>query len=264
MITSLTNNKIRHVIQLRTRTKLRKEEGLFVAEGTKMYLEAPPSLLQEIYVSESYMNKCNFRTRLEADGCEVVTDDVFKKMSDTVTPQGILCVLKSPKTTPECIMQKPNPLLLLLENIQDPGNLGTMLRTAEGAGVDGVIMSADTVDILNPKVIRSTMGSVYRVPFAYTDDICQCIRELKERKVNVYAAYLGCDTSYDTYHYEAGTAFLIGNEGNGLREQTVKEVTYGCFLPMEGKVESLNASVASAILLYEAFRQRRKGKVELL
>ena len=156
-------------------------------------------------------------------------------------------LLKSTKT----------PLFVLLENLQDPGNLGTILRTAEGAGVTGVILSRDCVDIYNPKVIRSTMGSVYRVPHFYADDFHEVIDGLKETGVTVYAAALESGEIYDTYSYVEGSAFIIGNEGNGLRPETVAKAGKSCYLPMEGRVESLNASVAASVLMYEAYRQRR-------
>ena len=146
---------------------------------------------------------------------------------------------------------------MVLENIQDPGNLGTILRTAEGAGVNGILMSRDTVDIFNPKTIRSTMGSVYRVPFLYVEDICETVRELKNKGISAYAAHLKGIGSYDEQDYTKGTAFLIGNEGNGLTDELADLADTYIRIPMYGKVESLNAAIASAVLMYEAQRQRR-------
>ena len=147
--------------------------------------------------------------------------------------------------------------MVIIEDLQDPGNLGTIFRTGEGAGVSGIIMSRGTVDIYNPKTIRSTMGSIYRVPFLYTDDLTAAAALLRERGVGVYAAHLGGSRMYDACDYKAGTAFLIGNEGNGLREETARCADCLIRIPMEGKLESLNASVAASLLLYEAYRQRR-------
>lgn len=266
MITSASNGKIKWVCTLREKAKLRKKEQKFIAEGCKMFLEAPADRLCEVYVSESFLKKegeleAACKERLKKVPYEVVSDDVYKKMSDTVTPQGILCVIAIKEAKLEDLLKGTGkPLFVLLENLQDPGNLGTILRTAEGAGVTGIIMSKDCVDIYNPKVIRSTMGSVYRVPHFYTEDLGSIIEELKEKGINVYAAALDSSEIYDTYSYIEGSAFVIGNEGNGLRSETIAKAGKCCYLPMEGSVESLNASVAASILMYEAFRQRRNAK----
>lgn len=266
MITSASNGKIKWVCTLREKAKLRKKEQKFIAEGSKMFLEAPADRLCEVYVSESFLKKDGeletaCKERLKKVPYEVVSDDVYKKMSDTVTPQGILCVIAIKEARIEDLLRATDkPLFVLLENLQDPGNLGTILRTAEGAGVTGIIMSRDCVDIYNPKVIRSTMGSVYRVPHFYTEDLCGVIDELKAEGINVYAAALDSSEIYDSYSYIEGSAFVIGNEGNGLCPETIAKAGKCCYLPMEGKVESLNASVAASVLMYEAYRQRRNVK----
>ena len=256
MITAASNSRIKRLVQLNQKSKLRRTEDVFLAEGVKMFLEAPREQLQEVYVSESFLEKCSCREHLEEVGYEVVSDSVFSKISDTCTPQGVLCVLKQFHYNIEEMLRDKAPLFLLLENIQDPGNLGTMLRTGEGAGVSVIIMSRDTVDLYNPKVIRSTMGSIYRVPFYYADDFAAAVHQVQQAGVSVYAAHLRGKNSYACQDYTKGTAFLIGNEGNGLREETAELADCYIRIPMEGKVESLNAAVASSILMYEAHRQR--------
>ena len=150
------------------------------------------------------------------------------------------------------LIEKP----IFLENIQDPGNLGTILRTAEGAGIDGIIMNKGTVDIYNPKVVRSTMGSIFRVPFMYCDDIMGKVDELKKSGVKVYAAALGGTRNYSEPDYTRPSAFAIGNEGNGLTDEMINAADERIKIPMLGKVESLNAANAAGILMYEAFRQK--------
>ena len=172
------------------------------------------------------------------------------------TPQGILCVMKQYHYELKDMMKKENPFLMILEDIQDPGNLGTIVRTAEGAGVQGIIMSKGTVDIYNPKTIRSTMGSVYRMPFFYTDDLISVIKDLQKQNVSVFAAHLQGEKYHYQQNFTKGTAFLIGNEGNGLKEATAQVADSYMKIPMEGQVESLNAAIASAVLMYEAARQR--------
>ena len=247
-------------MNLLQKSKSRKEQDVFLVEGSKMFLEANEDKVQEVYVRESFWEKEEenglVKKKLEKTGYELVSDEVFKKISDTITPQGIVAVLKQYHYQPEQFWKKDKPLLLLLEDIQDPGNLGTIIRTAEGAGVDGIIMSSNTVDIYNPKTIRSTMGSIYRMPFYYTKDLIETMDILKKQGVTVYAAHLKGEQPYHKLDYKKGTAFLIGNAGNGLKKETADRADCYMKIPMAGQVESLNAAVASVILMYEAARQR--------
>lgn len=147
MITSTGNTKMRRIVNLERKAKLRYSEGVFIVEGLKMFLEAPKGLIEEVYVSEGFMAK-NSRELFENICYEMVSDEVFQKISDTQTPQGILCVMKMPSYSMKTLLEKKHKLFLLLEDLQDPGNLGTIFRSGEGAGVDGVIMTKNTVDIL--------------------------------------------------------------------------------------------------------------------
>ena len=155
-------------------------------------------------------------------------------------------------------IEKP-PHILVLESIQDPGNLGTMLRTGEGAGISGVLMNDTTADIYHPKTIRATMGSVYRVPCVITEDLRGAVLQLKTAGITVYAAHLKGRAAYDEPDYTGGCAFLIGNEGNGLTDEMAALADAYIRIPMEGQVESLNAAIAATLLMYEASRQRRRG-----
>lgn len=261
MITATSNKRIKWLVTLSEKAKERKKEGVFLVEGIKMFEEATEDYIKEAYVSESFLSKYSedkeLMQKLQKISYEVVSDEVFRKISDTKTPQGILCVVKQYSYTLEDLLQKENPMLVLLEDIQDPGNLGTILRTAEGAGVDGIIMTRETVDIYNPKTIRATMGSVYRMPFIYVDSLKETIQALQKNKVSVYAAHLQGKNYYDAFDFRKGCAFLIGNEGNGLRKETADLADSYLKIPMEGCVESLNAAIATSLLMYEAYRQRR-------
>jgi len=261
VITSTANAKVKRLAGLGQKSKLRHGEGVFIVEGTKMFLEAPVQQIKEVYVSEGFLEK-NPLEKLKNMRYEVVSNEVFKKISDTQTPQGVLCVMKMPSYTLKDLLKtkKQAPLLLLLEDIQDPGNLGTIFRAGEGAGIDGVIMTKNTVDIFNPKVIRSTMGSIYRVPFIITQELAQEIKDLKAGGVRVYAAHLDDSADYDTCDYRTSTAFLIGNEANGLKRETADMADCYIKIPMKGQVESLNAAIASSVLMYEAVRQRRSER----
>lgn len=265
MITSLNNARIKHIGLLITKSKVRNKERCFVAEGFKMFEEAPVNLIKEVYVEEkafkkmeesfkeapsSLLGEC-FRKYMALDDNtvikELVTDEVIKKASDTETPQGILFIAKMPEYRFEDILDGN---LLILEDIQDPGNLGTMIRTAEGAGVSGVIMSKGTVDIFNPKTIRSTMGSLFRVPFVYADNLIEAVSKVKKAGTKVYAAHLRGKQNYDEIDYNGKSAVLIGNEGNGLKDETADSADIYVRIPMSGKLESLNASIAAALMMY--------------
>lgn len=228
-----------------------------------MYREAPRAQVREVYVSEQFYSRYGEELGLSAWGrqMEILSDHVFSHVSDTKTPQGILLVMKQ-RSCEICEMldldaQGRKPLLMVLDNLQDPGNLGTILRAGEAAGVTGVIMSHDCVDIYNPKVIRSTMGSVYRMPFVYVEHLPETLEVLAEAGIHSYAAHLKGKNSYDQEDYTRGTAFLIGNEGNGLRDEVADAAECYIKIPMCGEVESLNAAVASSVLMFEAARQRR-------
>ena len=187
MITSVVNARVKQVVQWQTKAKERKKDKIFLAEGLKMFEEAPEGWIREIYIEETVLDKLDrvssIYNKLEKIGYEVVTKEVFQKMSDTQTPQGILTVLQRPDYSLEKLLKVENPLFVVLEDLQDPGNLGTIVRTGEGAGVTAVLMSKNTVDIFNPKTIRATMGSIYRVPFVYVEDIEDTIRSLHNAKV---------------------------------------------------------------------------------
>lgn len=258
MITSVNNGQVKNIIQLNQKTKARREQGLFVAEGKKMFGEAPREWISKVYVSETLTADTQLMEQVEALPHEVVTDPVFRQMSDTQTPQGILTVLKKPSYTMEEILGGENPLVMILEDLQDPGNAGTIFRTGEGAGVSGVLLTKTCVDITNPKVIRSTMGSIYRMPFLYVENVVSLTQELRERNIRTFAAHLKGKNAYDQESYTGGSAFLIGNEGKGLTEEASDSADCLIRIPMCGKVESLNAAMASGILIYEAARQRRQ------
>ena len=258
MITSSANGKVKQVMNLIKKAKARNESGLFVAEGLRIFKEIPRDQIDSIFVSESFLKEEERKHLIDGMKYEVLTDEVFQVMSDTKTPQGILALVKQHAYTPEDLIHVPGPaFLMILENIQDPGNLGTIIRAGEGAGITGVLMNSTTADIYNPKVIRSTMGSVFRVPFAYTDDLTASILQLKKKGIKLYAAHLDGRNNYEKEDYTVDTGFLIGNEANGLTEDTAGLADAYIKIPMMGSVESLNAAVAASVLMFETARQRR-------
>ncbi|MDO5294648.1 MAG: RNA methyltransferase [bacterium] len=259
MISSSSNAKVKQVVLLKKKGKARKEKGAFLVEGIKMVEEAYEYGILEAYVSESAEEELkkahgSFLNKLDY---ELVADKVFAEMSDTITPQGILAVVKMPSYQVDDIIKSEHAHVMVLENLRDPGNLGTILRSGEGAGVTGVILSKESVDIFNPKVIRSTMGSIFRVPFCYVEDLASVIGEMKQNGITLYAAHLKGTDNYEAFDYEKSCGFLIGNEANGLSDEISKEADCLVKIPMAGKVESLNAAMAASILMFEVARQRR-------
>ena len=257
MITSTSNNKIKKVNALQKKARLRKEEGLFVVEGIKMFKEVPKELLKEVYVSEDFFENNKKEIEKYAAGkIEIVSRNVLEYMSDTVTPQGILCLVKQPEHSLVDIInlfeksKKNKNRFLILEDIRDPGNLGTIIRTSEAAGVTGVIMTLETADIFNPKVVRSTMGSIFRLPFVYVKDIKEAVESLQKCGIKTYATSLDADRYVDEISLSKNCAFLIGNEANGLHKETCELADELVKIPMDGGVESLNAAISAAVLIY--------------
>lgn len=262
VIQSTSNEQIKKIVQLREKSKVRNKEGCFLVEGIKMFREAPKEDILKVYVSERFLSENENRfgntemlpeKLLQEVDYQIVSDGVFQKISDTVTPQGILAIVRQKKYTLNHLIDtihEGKNCFVVLDRIQDPGNLGTIVRTGEGAGINGVIMSSTTVDIYNPKVIRSTMGSIYRVPFVIVQDLPAAVRQLKAQNVTAYAAHLKGE-SYHKEKFSERTALLIGNEANGLSDDVAREAEQLIKIPMQGKVESLNAAVATAILMYQ-------------
>ena len=257
MITSTNNVQIKQVVALLKKSKERKEQKVFVIEGRKMFEEIcrNPSRVVKAYFSDSYMKE-QYGGSLPAVPYETVADEVFAAMAETVTPQGVLAIVKMPEYSLDEMLATAGTLMLL-ENLRDPGNLGTIIRTAEAAGVSGVILSKESVDIYNPKVIRSTMGAVYRVPFLYVEDFVGLLQELREKEVRLLAAHLKGQKNFDKADYSGKVGILIGNEANGLSDEAAELANEKVLISMAGSVESLNAAVAAALLMYESFRKQK-------
>ena len=274
MITSADNARLKEIVRLQSRARERREASCFVAEGKKLFLETPEALRQAVYVTASFEKE--EQALLAGVEYEVVEDRLFFKLSDTQTPQGILTIARMPEYAREELLGNahadaahstqsaetaeqeqadvPGVLgktkILLLEDIQDPGNMGTILRTAEAAGVSGVILSRGCADPFQPKVVRSTMGSIYRVPFRVEEDFTEAANWLKAQGVRLYATELEAEASYKEIEIAPHAGFLLGNEGNGLSASARALADVRIRIPMQGKVESLNVAIATAILLF--------------
>lgn len=258
IITSSSNTRIKRLIGLLKKGKLRREEKVFVCEGKKMFLEVLcqfPERIKEAYFTEEAFEEINkdFAEQLGRINYEFVTSSVFDKMAETVTPQGVIAVVSMPEYTLDELCNG-DVRLLILDNLRDPGNLGTIIRTAEAAGITGILLSDESVDVTNPKVVRSTMGAMLRVPLYYTGSIVESI-ELFRKKVSgfkVFSSALDASVPYSQVDYGNSYGIVVGNESSGV-SRAVIEVSDCCIhIPMEGKVESLNAAIAAALIMYQA------------
>ncbi len=261
MISSANGRQVRLVEKLNRQAKARRESGLFVAEGRKEVLEAPISRIQSVYYTASAGDAAAALAKKGMNPADLweVSPQVFRKMADTQTPQGILALVKIQRSSVAELLKTSSdtpPLLLILEDLQDPGNVGTILRMSEAAGVTGVIVSRNTADIYSPKTVRATMGAVYRVKSAETSDVAETVRKLNRLGIQTCAAWLPGSVPYTEPDYRKATAFIIGNEGNGLTQETADAARKRIRIPMQGGVESLNAAIAATVLAYEASRQR--------
>ncbi len=257
IITSATNDRIKEIKKLVKSASYRREKNLYVVEGIRMFRELPVKDIHSVFVSQGAYEKLreDILKLVSEEDIIIVADHVFSSMSDTNTPQGVMALAKMKHTVLEDVVGE-NAFVLVAERLQDPGNLGTIIRTAEGAGATGIILSSDSVDMYNPKVIRSTMGSVFRMPIYVSEDLDKDIDTLKSKGVCIFGAHLDGKEFYDE-NFVGPCGFLIGNEGNGLSSEISSKADKLIRIPMHGKVESLNAATSVAVISYEVLRQRR-------
>lgn len=238
-ITSLNNDRVKYYAKLLNSKKEREKEKFFVVEGDHLVEEA----IKENVVKELLISDMNYDHYLNVDKI-YVTQEIMKKICDTVTPQGIIALCSQKKMSDLTTLNR----LLLLDDIQDPGNLGTIIRTADAFNFDGIVMSENTVDLYNPKVIRSTQGAIFRVKIIKTD-LLQYVNKLISKGVLVYGTSLNGVNLSEILPRE-NMAFIMGNEGNGVSKELLDLVNDNVFIEMNGNSESLNVAIASSIIMY--------------
>lgn len=259
-ITSRENPAVRQVVRLNRSAKYRRETGLFVAEGIRLCMDAVHSgvpIERFFYTSRAIEKheKSVVALMEKAKKSSVVSDSIMGTLSDTQAPQGAVCVCRMLDKTDCAVKMDTSTHLLLLENIQDPSNLGTILRTAEALGIEGVFLSDDCCDCYSPKVLRGSMGAVFRIPIYIVNALEDAVCSLHERNYQVFAAVPTADAQRVTNRSFTGkTAMVIGNEGNGLTSKVILACTERLTIPMLGRAESLNAATAAAILMWEMVR----------
>ena len=237
--------------------KNRDKEGVFVAEGLRFISEIPSEWTVESYaVSETFANENELSVYEKKGEVLCLPDALFASVCDTENPQGILAVCKKLNWKEETVFAKEKPFLILAEELNDPGNLGTVIRTADACGADAVFLSKGSVDLYNPKVLRSTMGSMFHVPVFQNVDLNEISEKMKEKHIPLYAAHLRGDTYPYDLDLAESCAFMIGNEARGLSDDAAELCDRWVKIPMPGQAESLNASIAAGVLMYEVVRQR--------
>ena len=258
LITSKDNETIKHVKKLKEK-KYREQYGEYVIEGINLIKEAIQENMniKNIFICDGCMNTEELEKELVYNiaslNCIYVEEKIFKTITDVETPQGILAVIS--KKNKEKEINYKEDLIVILDGIQDPGNLGTILRTIDSCNLSQVIVSKKTVDPFNPKVVRSTMGAIFRVDVIESDDLTKTIKEIKKHKFTAYATSL--ENSKSIYDVDfTKKAIVIGNEANGVSKEVLEVVDEKIKIPMLGKTESLNASVATGVVLYEYVRQK--------
>lgn len=252
IIESAQNKFVKQAAMLKTK-KERDKTGLFVLEGLRLVNEIPDDWkVHYILIAESFKKEIHINDTKEY----IISDNVFNKISDTVNPQGVLAVCEQKKYDMKELLSKDEALFVVLDEIADPGNLGTIIRTADAANVDGIFLSNGCVDLFNPKVIRSTMGSVFHLPVFYNLDLITLFQEFKNSNIKTFAAHLKANNSLYDLNFKQSAAVLVGNEANGISDSLLDSVDCMFKIPMSPKAESMNASVALSIAIYEAVRQR--------
>ena len=252
LITSARNPKVLAWRSLKDK-KGRDRENAFLVEGVKMVCEALASSFSVVAVllreGESLPEP-----RDPSVPVYQLPEHVFSSVCETKTPQGIAAVVRLPVRRAAADVYAVGPSsgrLLALDGIQDPGNMGTIIRTADAAGFGGIILSPDCVDVFSPKVIRATMGSIFRVPFSFPDSLPDALSVCRDNGFSVISSQLDGEPFYGREPVPAPLVLIIGNEGNGISEEVKAAATHRFRLPMPGGAESLNAAVAAGIMMYD-------------
>jgi RNA methyltransferase, TrmH family len=259
-IYSRENQLIKDIRKLKDR-KYRNDKGEFVVEGFRSCIEALESYFEVpfVFLSDNSIEKWkefSMENRIQKNSkVYMVSESIFKTLCSTETPQGIAAVVKRK----EINLEKERGFYVLADKVQDPGNMGTIIRSAHAAGALGIIVTKGTVDVYNDKTIRSTMGSIFHIPVIEDLDL-KNVKELKEKGFQLLVSSL--DTHYNFYdvNMKGNMIIAVGNEGNGISDEVMNIADIKVKIPMPGGAESLNAAVAASIMIFEGVRQRNAEK----
>ncbi|MFB9052623.1 TrmH family RNA methyltransferase [Formosa undariae] len=259
-ITSTQNSYIKQLVQLKEKSRDRKKSGMFLIEGQReisLALKGQYTIDTLLYCND-YIENIQIESLTSTDTEIIeVSKDVYQKLAYRDTTEGVLAVAKT-KTLElsDLTFDKPNPLILIAEAPEKPGNIGALLRTADAANVDAFIIANPKTDLYNPNIIRSSVGCVFtnQVASGTTDDI---ISFLKSKGIHIFCAALQASKPYHTQDFTTATALVVGTEATGLSQEWRNHATQNIIIPMQGEIDSMNVSVAAGILVFEAKRQRQ-------
>ena len=256
-ISSKDNSLIKNIKKLKEK-KYRQQYGEYVVEGLKLIKEAinENAKISKIIICESEDNtemiENHLRYEIARFDCVLVPHNIFKTLSDVETPQGIMAIIEKSHASKKIDFN--TDIIVALDDVQDPGNLGTILRTIDSIGLKQVLVSKNTVDCYNSKVIRSTMGAIFRVNVIECDDLCNTLTLTKNNGFKIMVTSLKAKKSIYDVKYQK-KVIVVGNEANGVSESVIKLADEKLIIPMRGKTESLNVAVATGVILYEYVRQ---------
>lgn len=261
-ITSTQNSLVKQLVQLKEKSRTRKSSGQFLIEGQreielalKGNYELESILFFDKIISEDRINK-QIKALENQPKLISISQDVYQKLAYRKTTEGVLAVAKSKSLSLNRLhLKTKNPLILVAEAPEKPGNIGALLRTADAANVDAVIIANPKTDMYNPNIIRSSVGCVFTNNIA-TGSTIEIIEFLKEHNINIYCAALQASVNYCTQDYTKPTAIVVGTEATGLSDEWLNNSTQNIIIPMQGDIDSMNVSVAAGILIFEAKRQR--------
>lgn len=261
MLTSAKNPRVKYFASLKARKK-RREEGKFLIEGAHLVAEALANgMLDKVLFSKNLLKTSEgsallsriIRAKIPNEEAD---EKIINHLSDVKTPQGIIASVRPRISDFSSLFEADDPLMVIACGIRDPGNLGTIIRTASAAGCSGIILTGGAVDPYNEKVIRASAGSIFHLNIVKIDGIIDLVSSLKRRGIKVVSSFVDASKQYFEADFSGPTAIIIGNEGQGLPLELEKLSDEAVSIPMAGSTESLNAAVAAAVILYEALRQR--------
>ncbi len=254
MITSKSNPKIKNVVKLQKSSE-RREQNRIIIEGRREIERAVACgfIVDTLFICNDILKES---VNIAANYVEEVTLEVFEKIAYREGSDGLLAVAIPKYADLKSFKPKKNPLIIVLETVEKPGNLGAIMRTADAAGVDAVIIADPRTDLYNPNAIRASIGTIFSVPlFACSSE--ECINWLRENNIKIYCTYLKASIDYLEADFRQGSAIVMGTEATGISDIWVDAADQNLIIPMNGIADSLNVSVTTAIVVFEAIRQRR-------
>jgi len=257
-IESLQNTLVKHLIQLQTKSKIRKQTKNFLIEGVREISLAVKGKyeLEKILFSPAIISENEIKKIVPYQIEQIqISVEVYRKLAYRDTTEGVLAVAKSKSLEIEKLKLPKNPIILVIENVEKPGNIGAILRSADATKLDAVFIANSKTDLYNPNIIRASVGCVFTNTIA-VESTEKIISFLKKQQINIYCATLQSTRFYHTEDYKKPTAFVVGSEDKGVSDLFRKSATQNVIIPMQGEIDSMNVSVAASILIFEAKRQR--------